>query len=57
MKMSKQKIRIEIIPEDNVNINNLRENVHELIKTLKENDVKQCKSVRSWTELIKDNMK
>ncbi len=52
-----KKIRIEIIPEDEVNINELRELAHELIKTLKVNDKKQCKSIRSWTELIKDDKK
>ena len=51
---NKQKIRIEIIPEDGININDLRESVYELIKPLKVNDIKQCKSIKAWTEQLKN---
>jgi hypothetical protein len=49
-KMSnKQKIRIDIIPEDNVDINELRSNVHSLINLNREG----CRSIRSWIETLK----
>lgn len=48
--MSKQKIRIEIIPDDNVDINKLRNDLHNLINSNR----KGCKTLRSWIETMKD---
>lgn len=48
---SKSKIRIEIIPEDGVDINKLRSDIHSILNSNR----KGCKSLRSWVELIKDD--
>lgn len=50
---SKSKIRIEITPEDGVDINKLRSDIHSILNSNR----KECKSLRSWVELIKDDKK
>ena len=47
--MSKSKIRIEIIPDDDVDATTLRDNIHTLINVNR----KGCKSIRSWIEELK----
>lgn len=47
--MNRQKIRIEIIPEDDIDINKLRKRIHELISLNRDG----CKTIRSWTEKLK----
>ncbi len=44
-KESPQKIKIEISPDDNVDVNKLRDKIHSFIKRIR----KGCKSIRSWT--------
>lgn len=46
----KQKIRIEIIPEDNVDINKLRNDIHSLLNSNREG----CGSIRAWIETLKN---
>lgn len=45
-----QKIRIEIIPEDDVDISKLRTNIHSLINSNRED----CRTIRSWIETLKN---
>jgi len=53
-KMSdRQKIKIEIIPDDDIDINKLRNVIHNLINSNREG----CKSLRSWIVKDKDDKK
>ena len=45
-----QKIRIEIIPEDNVDINKLRNEIHSLLNSNREG----CRTLRAWIETLKN---
>ena len=50
---NKQKINVEIIPEDGVDVNKLRDKIHDFIVSIR----KGCKSVRSWVVKDKDDKK
>ena len=53
-KMSKkQKLKIEITPENGVDANKLRDKIHNFIVSIR----KGCKSVRSWVVENKDDKK
>lgn len=49
----KQKIRIEITPEDNVDANKLRDRIHFFVISVR----KGCKSIRSWVVNNKNDKK
>ena len=49
----KQKIKIDITPEDNVDANILRDRIHSFITSIR----KGCKSVRSWVVNNKNDKK
>ena len=49
----KQKINVEITPEDDVDVNKLRNRIHDFIISIR----KGCKSVRSWVVTTKDDKK
>lgn len=49
----KQKIEIEIVPEDNVDANKLRDRIHFFVTSIR----KGCKSVRSWVVSNKNDKK
>lgn len=54
MKMNKkQKIKIEITPEDNVDANKLRDKIHSIMTSIR----RGCKSVRSWVVSSKNDKK
>ncbi len=51
--MTIKKVNIEIIPEDGMDANKLRDKIHEYILSIR----KGCKSVRSWVVTKKDDKK
>ncbi len=54
MKMNKkQKIKIEITPEDNVDANKLRDRMHSIVTSIR----KGCKSIRSYVVNDKNDKK
>jgi len=50
---NKQRIKVEIIPEDDVDANKLRNKIHDFIISIR----KGCKSIRSWVVTTKDDKK
>jgi len=51
--INKQKIKIEITPEDNVDANKLRDRIHFFVTSIR----KGCKSVRAWVVNNKNDKK
>lgn len=51
--MTDKKIEIEITPEDGIDVNKLRDKIHDYILSIR----KGCKSVRSWVVTNKNDTK